>query len=217
MQCSPGKYLRDCCSQSRWQCCSQTDWEARASPAGGRGLLGASYWGHQEAVQTDNIIRLPHSDIHFFIELNIKNVSQKQVSRFKEWKPFVFISICWVDGHTDSSTLPQNVLKHLIVQAYQFRPGEWQSDRGSPPATTNQLTARLLHHHIKKQHRLSKHSCTSKPHHAKSDPGSRVRLGGDMVPTCNIKDASLGGGGSAPHYRPLWECTPTMHITLPLS
>lgn len=53
MQCSPGKYLRDCCSQSRWQCCTQTDWEARASPAGGRGLLGASYWGHQEAVQTD--------------------------------------------------------------------------------------------------------------------------------------------------------------------
>lgn len=42
-QCSPGKYLRDCCSQSRWQCCIQTDWEARASPAGGRGLLGASY------------------------------------------------------------------------------------------------------------------------------------------------------------------------------
>lgn len=53
MRGSPGKYLRDCCSQSRWRCCTQTDSGARASPAGGRGLLGASYWGHQEAVQTD--------------------------------------------------------------------------------------------------------------------------------------------------------------------
>lgn len=59
---SPGKYLRDCCSQSHWRCCIQTDWEARASPAGGRGLLGASYWGHQEAVQTDNVIRLQHKN-----------------------------------------------------------------------------------------------------------------------------------------------------------
>lgn len=53
MWCSPGKYLRGCCSQSHWRCCIQTDWEERASPAGGRGRLGASYWGPQEAVQTD--------------------------------------------------------------------------------------------------------------------------------------------------------------------
>lgn len=51
---SPGKYLRDCCSQSHSQCCTQTDWEARASPAGGRGLWGASYWGHREAAQKES-------------------------------------------------------------------------------------------------------------------------------------------------------------------
>lgn len=127
-----------------------------------------------------------------------------KLSTFK----FVLSSIRRVGGKTDfTSHISRTNLKLLSVASYQLRPGEWQSNRGSPPATTNRPTAHLLH-------RLSKHSCTSKPHHAKPEPVSRVRLGRGMVLTCNIKDTSLGG--QPPHYRPLWECNPDQHVTLPL-
>lgn len=39
----PGKYLIGCYFLSRWRCCILTGSEACASPAGGRGPLGASY------------------------------------------------------------------------------------------------------------------------------------------------------------------------------
>lgn len=43
MRYQPGKYLISCYFQSRWRCCILIGWEPCASPAGGRGLLGASY------------------------------------------------------------------------------------------------------------------------------------------------------------------------------
>ena len=49
----PDKYLIDCYSLSRWQCCILIGWEERASPAGGHVQWGASYWGQQEAAQTE--------------------------------------------------------------------------------------------------------------------------------------------------------------------
>lgn len=110
-----------------------------------------------------------------------------KLSSFKEQKQFVLISIRRVDEKTDfTSHISRTNLKPLSVASYQFRPGERQSNRGGPPPRTYRPTADLLH-------RLSKHSCTSKPQHAKPEPASRARLGRGMVPTCNIKDTSLGG------------------------
>lgn len=39
----PGKCLTSCCCPSRWLCCTLIGWAPCASPAGGRGLSGASY------------------------------------------------------------------------------------------------------------------------------------------------------------------------------
>lgn len=131
-------------------------------------------------------MRFQDTDLHIFTGLNIKMPHKTNRAVLKDE------SDLYSSQSAETSHLFQGKLKLLIVQAYQFRPGEWQSDRGSPPATTNKLAAHLLHQHIKKQHRQSKHSCTSKPQHVQPEPGSGVRLEGGMVPTCNIKDRGLG-------------------------
>lgn len=157
--------------------------------------------------QTDNIIRLQRTDVQVFIGLNTKVPHKNNPAALKtESQPF-FNLISRVDGQIHR-LCPRTRSNFSVVQAYQFRPGERQSDGGSPPTTTNQLAAHLLHRHIKKQQRASKHSCTSEPHHAKSEPGSGVRLGGGMVPTCNIKDntpslqASVRVQPQSAHYPP---------------
>lgn len=65
---APGRCLIGCCCPSHWRCCILIGWAACAS-AGGRGLSGASCWGHQEAVQTRQEVRNVELRTSFIMQL----------------------------------------------------------------------------------------------------------------------------------------------------
>lgn len=189
MRCSPGKYLRDCCSQSHWQCCIQTDWEARASPAGGRGLLGASYWGRQEAVQTDrqynSVTTYRHPQLHRIKQrchknkwAGLKNGSHSYSSQFAE--------------------LMERQAHLLCPRTYWIF---WLSKLTSLDQGSGRVTEKvLLRQRTKLQHTsaiTASKSSTESPntavHPNHTMPNKTLGAGWGSVPTCNIKDASLRG------------------------